>query len=360
MKTYRLYFSLALFAMGVFSSCSSSGKEGMKDIMSMPVHQIETMVQHNQQELITGNPWEFHRVGDNFLVFNGMSNSAALVFRVPDCRLLGEFMPKGMGPGECLRPRYAGCNAEEDTVYIYDSGKHKMFEFWVPSLQMDTLQYKLVNEVRSSHLALNMAACRLDNGLSVSMAGSGRRHLFTLYNERMDSLCTFGSLPFPIEDDELKNFIHLQGVLIAEGSTVYFGCKGLPYLCAYEVNGKDDIQLKFAHNYLPTPYSYSDRIAIDYSRNTESFRDIKINGDYIWATFLGCSANEVIEDPEGRGYADLLLVFDKKDGLPLAKFKFPHKGGHICFSKDGKDLYHFTTDMNIDVVKVDELLDMIN
>ena len=87
---------------------------------------------------------------------------------------------------------------------------------------------------------------------------------------------------------------------------------------------------------------------------------VKINGDYIWATFLGCSANEVIEDPEGRGYADLLLVFDKKDGLPLAKFKFPHKGGHICFSKDGKDLYHFTTDMNIDVVKVDELLDMIN
>ena len=359
MKTYRLYLSLVFLAMVVFSSCSSSENGGMKDIMALPVHEIENMVQYNQQELITGYPREFHRVGDNFFVFNGMPNSAAVVFRVSDCHQLGEFMPKGMGPGECLTPRYAGCNTEEDTVYIYDSGMNKMSEFLMSDQQTNVLQYKLIDEVRSSHLAFNMAACRLDNGMSVSMAGSGRRHLFTLYSERMDSLCTFGSLPFPIEDDELKNFVHLQGVLTAEGNTFYFGCKGLPYLCAYEVNGKDDIKLKFAHNYLPTPYTYSDRIVIDYSRNTESFRDMKISGNYIWTTFMGCTANEVIEDPEGRGYAEHLLVFDKKDGLPVAKFKFPNKGSHICFSKDGKELYHFTTDMNIDVVKVDELLSVI-
>ena len=39
--------------------------------------------------------------------------------------------------------------------------------------------------------------------------------------------------------------------------------------------------------------------------------------------------------------------------------KFPHKGGHICFSKDGKELYHFTVDTNIDVVKVEDLLEII-
>ena len=357
MKTYN--FSLVLLAMVVFSSCSSSGNGGMKDIMSLPIHVIESSEQYNQQELITGGPWEFHRIGDHFFVFNGMPNSAAVVFRMSDCHQLGEFMHKGMGPGECLTPRYAGCNAGEDTVYIFDLGMNKMFEFFVPDKQTDVLQYKLIDEIRSSHLAFNMAACRLDNGMSVSMAGSGRRHLFTLYSERMDSLCTFGSLPLPVEDDELKNFVHLQGALTAEGNTVYFGCKGLPYLCAYEVNGKDDIKLKFAHNYQPTPYTYSDRIVIDYSRNTESFRDMKISGNYIWTTFMGCTANEVIEDPEGRGYAEHLLVFDKKDGLPVAKFKFPNKGSHICFSKDGKELYHFTTDMNIDVVKVDELLSVI-
>ena len=243
---------------------------------------------------------------------------------------------------------------------MYDTGKSKMAKFEIPTFQTDTLKYRLVGEKRISDNGMNLMTVRLDNGLAVSMRYSGTRHLFTLYGEEMDSLCTFGSLPLPVADEKLKSLVCFQGIMTSEGNTVYFGCKFLPYLCAYEVNGKDDIRLKFEHNYLPTPYTYTERIVIDRERNTESFSDIKINGDYIWTTFMGCTANEVIEDPEGRGYAEHLLVFDKKDGLPVAKFKFPNKGSHICFSKDGNELYHFTTDMNIDVVKVDELLDVIN
>ena len=359
MKTYRLYLSLALFAMGLFSSCSSSGKEEVQDIQSLPVHPIETMEQYNQQELITRNPWEFHRIGDNFFVFNGVPDCAALVFRMSDCQLLGEFMPKGMGPGECVTPRYAGCSAEEDTVYIYDTSKIRMFKYEIPKQQTDAFQYKLIEEKQSSYNERHMMTARLENGLTVSLRYSGTRHLFTLYGEDMEKLCTFGSLPFPIEDDELKNFLQFQGIITSDGNTVYFGCKSLPYLCAYEVNGKDDIRLKFAHNYLPTPYSYTDRISIDYDKNTESFRDIKILGDYVWTTFLGGSVQSLIGASEEMQSADCLLVFDKDNGFPLAKFKFPHRGGHICFSKDGKELYHFTTDMNIDVVKVEDLLDVI-
>ena len=359
MKTYRLYLSLVLLAMALFSSCSSSGKEGVKDILSLPVHPIETMEQYNQQELITRNPWEFHRIGDNFFVFYGMPDCAALVFRMSDCHQLGEFVSMGEGPGECLTPRYAGCSTGEDTVYIYDTGKRKMLEVEVPSLQTDTLQYKVISENPSSGDDLYMMTSRLENGLTVSLRYSGTRHLFTLFDERMDSLCSFGSLPLPIEDDELKNFMHFQGIMTAEGNTVYFGCKSLPYLCAYEVNGKDDIRLKFSHNYLPTPYTYTDRLTIDYRGNTNSFRDIKICGDYIWTTFLGGSTQFIIDELDGEGYAEHLLVFDKKDGTPLAKFKFPNKGGHICFSKDGKELYHFTVDTNVDVVKVEDLLEII-
>lgn len=228
MKTYRLYLSLALLAMALFSSCSSSGKEGVKDILSLPVYPIETMEQYNQQELITRNPWEFHRIGDNFFVFYGMPDCAALVFRMSDCHQLGEFVSMGGGPGECLTPRYAGCSTGEDTVYIYDTGKRKMLEVEVPSLQTDTLQYKVISENPSSGDDLYMMTSRLENGLTVSLRYSGTRHLFTLFDERMDSLCSFGSLPLPIEDDELKNFMHFQGIMIAEGNTVYFGCKSLP------------------------------------------------------------------------------------------------------------------------------------
>ena len=344
-------------AMAVFSSCSSSETKGIKDIMSLPVHTIESSEQYNKQELITRKPWEFHRIGDNFFVFNGVPNSAALVFCMSDCQLLGEFVPKGMGPGECVTPRYAGCNAEEDTVYIYDTSKIKMFKYEIPKEQTDSFQYKFVDEKRSSYKEMHMMTSRLENGLTVSMRYSGTRHMFTLYNEQMDSLCTFGSLPLPIEDDELKNLIQFQGIMTAEGNTIYYGCKFIPYLCAYEVNGKDDIKLKYAHNYLSVPYTYTDRITIDRKRNIEAFRDIKIGGDYLWTTFMGKTSQSIDENPDGQT-AEYLLVFNKKDGVPLAKFKLPHQGSHICFSKDIKELYHFTSDLNIDVVKVQELLDV--
>jgi len=46
--------------------------------------------------------------------------------------------------------------------------------------------------------------------------------------------------------------------------------------------------------------------------------------------------------------------------LPIVKFKFLSKKGDIfVFSKDGKDLFHFTIEMNIDVVKVENLLNKI-
>ena len=357
MKRYRL-LSLLVISMSCFFISCFSDKKSMSDILSLPVHSIEA-VQYNKDEIISKSPWEFHRIGDNFFVFNGMPTSAALVFRVSDFHYMGEFMQKGMGPGECLTPRYAGCSSNEDTIYIFDSSKSKMTKFLFPKQIGNSLQYTLFDEFVSPQDNYHLATCRLANGLTVAFNGSGTRHLFSLYDEQMDSLCAFGSLPLPVEDDELKNFMPFQGIMVTEDNTVYFGCKGLPYLCAYEVESKENIKMLFEFNYLPVSYNYTDRISIDRNRNIESFRDIKIQGDYIWATFLGNSLRSVIEEPDQKGYAETLLVFDKK-GAPLAKFKLPHKGSHFCFSKDGNELYHFTTDINVDVIQVRDLLDVLN
>lgn len=356
MKKYRL-LSLVVVALLCFIMSCSSDKEKMMDILSLPEHSIKA-VQYNKDEIVSKNPWEFHRVGEHFFVFNGMPTSAALVFRMADFHFMGEFMSKGMGPGECLTPRYAGCSFDEDTVYIFDSSKSKMTKFLFPEQTGDSLHYTLLDECVSPQDNSHLAACRLANGLTVAFNASGTRHLFSLYDERMDSLCTFGSLPLPVADDELKNFLPFQGILVTEGNTIYFGCKGLPYLCAYEVESKEKIKLKFQYNYLPTSYTYTDRITVDRVRNIESFRDIKIQGDYIWATFLGNSLESVLKDPDNNGYSNILLVFDKQ-GKPLAKFKLPHKGSHICFSEEGKELYHFTSDINVDVIQVSDLLEII-
>ena len=353
MTKLGLSYLFVVFAVGMMVSCSSSDKKGgMMSLDGLPVHVIHAE-QYNKQELITGTPWEFHRIKDKFFVFNGQSTCASLVFRLSDCFPLGEFMPKGMGPGECLTPRYAGCSPDEDTVYIYDSSKSKMVKFYFPENHTDRLSYSLVEETMSSSDRYHMATCRLANGLTVAFNGSGTRHLFTLYNENQDSIGSFGSLPLPVEDDQLKSFLPFQGIMVTEGNTVYFGCKMLPYLCAYNVESHDKIELIFSHNYLSTPYEYSNRISIDRERNVESFRDIKVNGDYICTTFMGCSGKSIDANPYD-GFARTLLVFNKK-GEPLAKWEFPNKGSHICFSEDGKILYHFTTDTNIGMVRVEDL-----
>lgn len=329
----------------------------MSDILSLPEYPIEA-VQYNKEEIISKAPWEFHRIGENFFIFNGMPTSAALVFRMADSHYMGEFISKGMGPGECLTPRYAGCSSNEDTIYIFDSSKSKMTKFLFPKQTGDSLQYTLLDEIVSLQDNYHLATCRLANGLTVASNASGTRHLFSLYDVQMDSLCSFGSLPLPVEDDELKNFLPFQGIMVSEGNTIYFGCKGLPYLCAYEVESKEKIRMLFQFSYLPVSYTYTDRISIDPNRSIESFRDIKIYGDYIWATFLGNSLKSVLEDPNRNGYAETLLVFNKK-GEPLAKFKLPHNGSHICFSKDGKELYYFTSDVNINVIQVKDLLGVL-
>jgi hypothetical protein len=119
---YRLQYSSVAVLLCLLVSCSSTKEEGIINIMELPTYSVEG-VKHNKEEIVSGNSWEFHRIGDNFLIFNGRPTSAALVVRMSDCKELGEFSLKGVGPGESNTPRYAGCSVGEDTIYMYDTFK---------------------------------------------------------------------------------------------------------------------------------------------------------------------------------------------------------------------------------------------
>lgn len=355
MKQYRLQFSLAATVLCLLASCSSSKQEGMKDITQLPTYKVEG-VKYNQEEIITGKSWEFHRIGENFFVFNGLPNSAAAVVRMSDCKVLGEFMPKGMGPGECNAPCYAGSSAGEDTIYMYDIFQYKLSEFLFPIQKEDTLRYVFSNAIRSSDQELYNNVCRLENGLFVGVRYNGTRHLFTLLDEHLDSICSFGDLPIPEEDDELKNFMPFQGVVSVEKNTFYFACKLLPFMCAYEIRDKNHIDLKFKYNYLPPVYTYKNgNVRIDEDKTIEFVRDLKLNGDYIWAAFHGEIISDVLEDPFEKGACQSILLFDKR-GIPLAKFELPIKGSHFCFSKDGQQLFLHTNDCDIYEFQVSDFL----
>jgi len=354
MKKYRLQSSLATMVLCLFVSCSSPKQEGMKDIMKLPTYSVEG-VKYNKEEIIGGTAWEFHRIGDNFFIFNALPNSAALVVRMSDCKELGVFMPKGMGPGECVTPRYAGCSAGEDAIYIYDTSKSTMTEFDFPSQSADTLNYQLARSVRSTDQEMYGPTCRLENGLSVSFRMSGTRHLFSLLDERMDTIRTFGSLPIPIEDDEVKSFIDFQCVMTSKKNTFYYASKLLPYMCAYEVKDHNNIELKFKHNYLPAYYTYSDgRLRMDQDKTIEPFYDLKINGDYIWTIYNETTANE-IREYMSKANCEMIVIFNKQ-GEPLAKYNLPVKGNHFCFSRDGSKMYLYTAESDIYEFDVDDFL----
>ena len=350
----RLQFSLAATVLCLFASCSSSKQEGMKDITLIPTYKVEG-VKYNQEEIVARNAWEFHRIGENFFIFNALPNSAALVVRMSDCRELGEFMPRGMGPGECKTPRYAGCSAGEDTIYMYDTYNYGVSDFVLPVQRQDTLRYDFIRDVRSLQQELHGPTYRLENGSYVGFRLFGTRHLFSLLDERMDTICTFGNLPLPVEDDELKSFNAFQCVTTAEKNTIYYGSKFFPYMCAYEVKGKDNIELKFQHNYIPPVYDYTNgMIRFDGDKTKEGFMDMKINGDYIWTTIRDEYSNEIRKDPN-KSICKSIILFNKK-GEPLARYELPIRGSKFCFSKDGKRMFLFTIDCDIYEFQVSDFL----
>ena len=96
---------------------------------------------------------------------------------------------------------------------------------------------------------------------------------------------------------------------------------------------------------------------MDPDYNQTAFRDIKLNGDCIWGTYSGESLRTITEE-YSKGFCQTLVVLNKT-GEPLAKYKLPHQGNHICFSEDGKQLFHVTSETNIDLIDVGELLGVI-
>lgn len=348
---FVLSLSILLFA------CSSPKSEKVIDLDQLPEYPI-TLEKYNTEEIISHTAWDFHCIGGNFFIFNGRPNTAAYVVRATeDCQELGEFMPRGQAQGECRTPRYAGCSQGEDTIYMYDTFKFNVSVFALPKQETDTLNYTFVRETRSSQEELHGPTRRLDNGMYVAFRLSGTRHIFSLLDERVDTVCTFGSLPLPVEDDEIKNFMPFQGVMVSEGNTIYYICKMLAYMCAYQINDDKTVTPLFQRTYIPPVYEYGNSIRWD-DNNRHGFQDIKINGDYIWATYSGLTYKEIREH-SGRLRVHTLIVFDKA-GIPLGKFVYPHEGYKFCFSKDGKYLYLFTDDCNIERIRVKDLLDKLS
>lgn len=333
----------------------------MVDFSLLPEYTLEGK-QLNKDEIISDYPWEFYQVGGYFFLSLGMPNMAAYVLRGSDAKPIGNFVLKGNGPGECLSPQFAGYNEKEDTVYLYDRTYHKISAFVLPEQRKDTLSYSFAWEHRpkrtEDETIFYGSTARLADGRFVSQRSIGKDSLFTLFDGKLNKLRDFGQFPLPSGTGKEKALKEFFGNVTTDGNTFYYASKDFAFLSSYTIHPDNSVTQNFAHTYVKPIYETEEgRVRFD-EENRHAFSDIKINKDYIWTLYNGNKKKDYLADQEENAEPNTLILFSL-DGIPLAKFKLPHKGRRFCFSKDGKILYHFTKDFNIDMIQVEDVIEKL-
>ena len=354
-KHFISLFSFCLFMI----SCSSPEKRETMDFSMLPEYTLEA-TQLNQDEIISGSAWEFHRVGERFFVIYGVPNSAALILRTSDGQPCGEFVRQGMGPGECLFPHYAGCSENEDTVFIYDRSFHKASAYVFPSSERDTFIYRCVWSRRALERESPVygETYRTSDGRFVTVQVFGTDSLFVVFDEHLNKLFEFGETPLPVVTGKKQSFQAFLGITVVDGNRFYYASKRMAYLASYTINSNNTATKNFAHTYVKPLCEIDGGRVILKKNHLHGFADLKVKGEYIWVLYNGNRKEDTDKSREYQ-YAQTLIVFNM-DGIPLAKFKIPHKANKFCFSKDGETMYIFTMDYNIDVVKVSDILKKID
>ena len=354
-KHFISLFSFCLFMI----SCSSPEKRETMDFSLLPEYTLEA-TQLNQDEIVSGSAWEFHRVGERFLVVNGVPNAAAVALRISDGQACGTFVRKGNGPGECLTPHYAGCSENEDTIFLYDRSLHNLAAFTYSLHESDTFTYHCawVRRAKEREEPMYGPTRRTSNNRYVTQRLFGKDSLFMVFDENLNKLFEFGELPLPAYTGNPLYLNAFSSVTVADGNRFYYASKRMAYLASYTIHSNNTVTRNFAHTYVKPLYEINDGQVGFKRNNLDGFADLKVKGGYIWTLYNGNRLEDTLKSREYQ-YAQTLIVFDM-DGIPLAKFKIPHKANKFCFSKDGETMYIFTMDYNIDMVKVSDILKKID
>lgn len=335
----------------IVASCSINKDKGEQnvDIISMSETELKCK-QINSDEIIVRGAYPFVMIDSLFFLFNGVPSSGALVLREFDAGEVGSFLKKGNGFGECHAPDYAG--RKGDTIYVFERSNTKLMSYLF-SCKNDSLYYKCIREVRSQkNSEFYFSVCRLENGLYVGSRMSGKDHLFTLLNENLDSITSFGKIPLTMDKSSEKNinFSIFKGDFIVNGNTIYYASNFCAYMAAYEIKSTNNIVAKFEKMYVEPLYSCDyGKIKFDKQNHLRGFNDITYNNDYIYATYDGKSKNIAKSEGASGHVPSKILVFDKY-GIPIAKFKTSFKIRDLAVCE--QFLYLLDLDCNIHSVNL--------
>ena len=340
----KLIFLLPLLAL----SCSHSQKQKQEiDILNMQSIELKTQ-RINKGEVIARGAYPFVVIDSLFFLFNGDPSSGAVVLNESDASEVCQFLAKGNGFGECFNVDYMG--RSKDTLFVYEISTVRKMSYLFSFVDA-SLRYKCIADIRpKNNSEFYYSVHLLENGLSVGARMSGEKYLFTLLDEKLDSIVSFGKIPVNYTGSNLAAF---KGDFIADGNIVYYVGMDFSYMAAYEISDRKVVP-KFEKMYVPPVLTSSgDRISFDKYKHLRGFSTLKSYKDYIFATFSGKTV--VSKETEGASalVTTTILAFDKQ-GNPLAKFITPYKIRRIAFTD--KKMYLLDLDCNIESIDMDEVL----
>ena len=256
------------------------------------------------------------------------------------------FNKRGKGPGEYLQPdiKLVGINM----ISLWDV--NNVFSEVLFGLNANNeITFNLINSLKISKGGIKVY--KFNTELLISTIHD--KGMFALFNNKGELIGDyFGKDPL---SDKTKEYDRFQGPIAVSGSRnmFVFGTYDLGYLCAYEINKKDQPILKweFYIHQMPFYNLINSKVKWDNKRHVQGIKDIQINSAKIFVLYSGKSISLPKNTPEGAFSDNLYLL--NMEGEILKKYKLDIPVLTFHFSEMDTALYGITMTDDWQIVKYD-------
>jgi hypothetical protein len=329
---FLIYLDLYL----LFVSCSSLNQDQVK-IIPEPILLECSKLNIN---LITKFPAFIKVNSNNIIVLNPYDEKGIIHFYdTSSGQLSMQFGKLGKGPYEFLTPTFAGENAKNTELNLFDPNLHKFYSVQLkkyPNIEFDLTDLK---KCRNNYEQIIKLKEDLFAGLCFNPVGK---------------LEVFDSKGIIYDHVQFNSFstkagLKMQAYLAfnSDMDLLIAASYKTGYIAAYNLNSKH-IFLKWELSVTPVITKISDnRLVLDPERNKSGFSEIKFSNNKIFALYKG----KLLKDEKGRTKEALpqsiLVISTNGEILKNYKFCYPIKNFYI--DNPGTKITAITLDMDFEV-----------
>ena len=353
----------------IFFSCSDGQeKKDYFDLLSKPSIAIEGELIDPDMMAYKSSQMKF--IQSKLFHFGPTKEDACLV-TTEKMDTLGYLSGIGGGPGEMLQPFYCGVSINQDTIYMFDNMYKELFAFhfnvndnkindtfvWKKSPNTYKLKYKEQN-MNQMYFFLK----RLENGYYIGYRLLTGEDIFTLFDKDLNAMTNFGKYPMDknLFEGDLRATSFFWGPMETYGNSFYYGSAHFGYISRYDISDQGEITEVWTKQFTKPEYTMENNKVKFSSNSIESFYQLTIGKEYIYATFSGVENGELLKTQNNDALTPQILVILDKEGNIKGKFDLGKKIRTLCLDEKEEYLYvnHKEPDTSLWRYKVSDFLNI--